>query len=63
MLPHKCRSNTYQGEWQGPALGGSLLAACSCWLSCSCAIFFERRLAAIGAFGDRLIAPSVSTFS
>ena len=30
----------------------------SCWLSGSQAIFFERRPAAIGALGDRLITPS-----
>lgn len=42
------------GEWQGPALGESLPASPVGCLT----IFFERRLAAIGAIDDYLIAPS-----
>ena len=49
---------TIRGSGRGPATGGKLSPASSVG---SQAIFFERRPAAIGEFGDRLIAPSAIT--
>ena len=46
------------GNGRGPHWGGSLLAACPVGCLSPVLSSFERRLAAIGAFGDRLIAPS-----
>ena len=42
----------------GARTGGSLLPACPVGCLSPVLSSFERRLAAIGAFGDRLIAPS-----